>query len=294
MKFRGISFVDLLLMFRILFGMFIPSIQMEGVSFQEIQLWNKHVQIFSMFRFPRCCLEPFSFSQSNLRPQPIFLFQAPVCRRKTWRMIPLLCLKRWVSQISKASAGAPGPQRVFFFWILGGSSSGYNIKPRIQSLGVEKFEGERENVLRVVCCFKGFDSPIVQRFGSAGGCFFLKRSLVVFSRPYWVYQGLGHGHFWCIPNWRPLLFVSFRKITGILGEDLAPSDVELEDGNIKPERRPIKGVPGSELYPSDLQICPGCHPVEVTVPYGWPKNPWEISNFRQHFSRSSRGWWLLS
>ena len=38
MKFRGISFVDLLLMFRILFGMFIPSIQMEGVSFQEMQL----------------------------------------------------------------------------------------------------------------------------------------------------------------------------------------------------------------------------------------------------------------
>ena len=36
----------------------------------------------------------------------------------------------------------------------------------------------RENVLRVVCCFKGFDSPIVQRFGSAGGCFFFKRSLV--------------------------------------------------------------------------------------------------------------------
>lgn len=23
---------------------------------------------------------------------------------------------------------------------------------------------------------------------------------------------------------------------------------------------------------------PGCHPVEVTVPYGWPKNSWEISN----------------
>lgn len=290
MKFRGISFVDLLLMFRILFGMFIPSIQMEGVSFQEIQLWNKHVQIFSMFRFPRCCLEPFSFSQSNLRPQPIFLFQAPVCRRKTWRMIPLLCLKRWVSQISKASAGAPGPQRVFFF--------GFLEVPQvdtISNLGSNHLvlKSLRENVLRVVCCFKGFDSPIVQRFGSAGGCFFLNGPCW-FSSPYWVYQGLGHGHFWCIPNWRPLLFVSFRKITGILGEDLAPSDVELEDGNIKPERRPIKGVPGSELYPSDLQICPGCHPVEVTVPYGWPKNPWEISNFRQHFSRSLRGWWLLS
>ena len=29
-----------------------------------------------MFRFPRCCLEPFSFSQSNLRPQPIFPFSS--------------------------------------------------------------------------------------------------------------------------------------------------------------------------------------------------------------------------
>lgn len=83
----------------------------------------------------------------------------------------------------KGKRRGSGATKSVFFWILGGSSSGYNIKPRIQSLGVEKFEGERENVLRVVCCFKGFDSPIVQRFGSAGGVFFFKRSLV-FSRPY--------------------------------------------------------------------------------------------------------------
>eukprot|EP00434_Breviolum_minutum_P020066 symbB.v1.2.017701.t2/scaffold1385.1/size122333/10 len=36
--------------------------------------------------------------------------------------------------------------------------------------------------------------------------------------------------------------LSLTDLKGILGEDLAPSDVELEDGNIKPERRPIKGV----------------------------------------------------